>query len=103
MLRANSTLRYNRLSSLGGGKLHLWGHIIPVRFALFALIGGLGLVIQLAVLWVVLNPLGAEFGVAQTVATVLAMTFNFFLLTNSPIVIADSTASLCYVVLLRSI
>lgn len=57
----------------------LVGHIIPVRFALFALIGGLGLVIHLAALWVTLNPLGAEFRVAQTVATVLAMTSNFFL------------------------
>jgi dolichol-phosphate mannosyltransferase len=57
----------------------LVGHIIPVRFALFALIGGLGLVIHLAALWVTLNVLGAEFGVAQTAATVLAMTSNFFL------------------------
>jgi dolichol-phosphate mannosyltransferase len=57
----------------------LVGHIIPVRFALFALIGGLGLVIHLAVLWGALDLLGAEFGVAQSVATVLAMTSNFFL------------------------
>lgn len=57
----------------------LIGHIIPVRFALFALIGGLGLVIHLAVLWLTLNSLGADFRAAQTIATVVAMTFNFFL------------------------
>jgi len=57
----------------------LVGHIVPVRFALFALIGGLGLVIHLAALWATLNVLGTEFGVGQTVATVTAMTFNFFL------------------------
>jgi dolichol-phosphate mannosyltransferase len=57
----------------------LIGHLIPVRFALFALIGGLGLVIHLAVLWSSLNLLGADFRVAQTAATILAMTFNFFL------------------------
>jgi len=57
----------------------LVGQIVPVRFALFALIGGLGLVIHLAALWATLNVLGTEFGVGQTVATVTAMTFNFFL------------------------
>src|SRR5207247_4559647 len=57
----------------------LVGHVIPVRFALFALIGGLGLVIHLAALWITLNGLGADFGVGQAVATVTAMTFNFFL------------------------
>lgn len=57
----------------------LIGHIVPVRFALFALIGGLGLIIHLGALWVSLYRLGVEFRAAQTVATVLAMTFNFFL------------------------
>jgi dolichol-phosphate mannosyltransferase len=55
------------------------GHIIPVRFALFALIGGLGLVVHLAALWITLDLLGVEFRLAQTAATVLAMTSNFFL------------------------
>src|SRR5262249_37558409 len=57
----------------------LVGHIIPIPFALFPLLLGLGLVVHLTVLWVTLDALGAEFGVAQTVATILAMTFNFFL------------------------
>lgn len=57
----------------------LIGHIVPVRFALFALIGGLGLVVHLVVLGVVLNMLGTDFTSAQTAATVTAMTSNFFL------------------------
>jgi dolichol-phosphate mannosyltransferase len=55
------------------------GRMVPVRFALFGLIGGLGLLLHLAALWISLNLLGAEFRVAQTIATVLAMTSNFFL------------------------
>jgi dolichol-phosphate mannosyltransferase len=57
----------------------LVGHIIPVRFALFALIGGLGLLVHLGVLWVGLSILGYGFRAAQSVATVVAMTSNFFL------------------------
>jgi dolichol-phosphate mannosyltransferase len=57
----------------------LVGHIIPVRFALFALIGGLGLLVHLATLWTSLNLLGFSFRNSQTVATVVAMTSNFFL------------------------
>ena len=56
----------------------LIGHIVPVRFALFALIGGLGLFVHLAVLWGGLT-LGARFVAAQTAATIVAMTSNFFL------------------------
>jgi len=57
----------------------LVGHIVPVRFALFALIGGLGLLVHLVVLWIGLNILGFGFRVAQSMATVVAMTSNFFL------------------------
>jgi dolichol-phosphate mannosyltransferase len=55
------------------------GHLIPVRFALFALIGGLGLVVHLAVLWTSLKVADAPFATAQTAAAVVAMTSNFFL------------------------
>jgi len=55
------------------------GHVIPVRFALFALIGGLGLIVHLATLWTGLTLVGFSFIVAQTVATMVAMTSNFFL------------------------
>jgi dolichol-phosphate mannosyltransferase len=55
------------------------GHLVPVRFALFALIGGLGLVVHLAVLWTSLEVVGTAFATAQTAAAVVAMTSNFFL------------------------
>jgi dolichol-phosphate mannosyltransferase len=56
----------------------LVGHIVPVRFALFALIGALGVVVDLIVLWAALA-VGTGFIAAQAVATVVAMTSNFFL------------------------
>jgi len=56
----------------------LVGHIVPVRFALFALIGGLGLFVHLAALWGGLT-VGVRFVAAQTAATIVAMTSNFFL------------------------
>ena len=56
----------------------LVGHIVPVRFAFFMMIGGLGLFVHLAVLWTGLT-LGARFVAAQTAATAVAMTSNFLL------------------------
>ena len=66
------------------------GRWIPTRFALFGTIGGLGVVVHMAVLAVVLNLFGAKFLVThypkeaafivgQTTAAVVAMTFNFVL------------------------
>jgi dolichol-phosphate mannosyltransferase len=57
----------------------LIGHIVPVRFALFAFIGGLGLVIQLAVLWAMLTFAAMEFATAQSVAVIVAIASNFVL------------------------
>src|SRR4051794_407416 len=57
----------------------LIGHIVPVRFALFAMIGGLGLVVHLATLGLVLKFLHADFTFAQSAATLVAMTSNFLL------------------------
>ncbi len=57
----------------------LIGHIVPVRFALFALIGGLGLFVHLAVLWSGLTLGALRFVEAQTAATMVAMTSNFYL------------------------
>jgi dolichol-phosphate mannosyltransferase len=50
-----------------------------VRFALFGLIGGLGLVVHLATLWVSLNLLAVGFSASQAIATMVAMTSNFVL------------------------
>ncbi len=57
----------------------LIGHIVPVRFALFALIGGLGLFVHMAVLWGGLTLAALSFVAAQTAAAMVAMTSNFFL------------------------
>jgi dolichol-phosphate mannosyltransferase len=57
----------------------LVGHVVPVRFALFAMIGGLGLVTHLAVLGTAYRAFGVDFTVAQGLATITAMTSNFFL------------------------
>ncbi len=57
----------------------LIGHIVPVRFALFALIGGLGLFVHMAVLWSGLTLAALSFVAAQTAAAMVAMTSNFFL------------------------
>jgi dolichol-phosphate mannosyltransferase len=56
----------------------LIGHVVPVRFALFALIGTFGLCVHLAALWCMLM-LGAQFVAAQIIATTAAMTSNFFM------------------------
>jgi len=57
----------------------LIGHLVPVRFALFAMIGCLGLVVHLTVLRTALAGFGFDFGAAQTTAALVAMTSNFFL------------------------
>jgi dolichol-phosphate mannosyltransferase len=55
------------------------GHIIPVRFLVFALVGGLGLVVHLAVLWFCLNPMQLTFELSQAGATGIAIICNFTL------------------------
>jgi dolichol-phosphate mannosyltransferase len=55
----------------------LIGPAVPVRFLLFALIGGLGVGVHLTTLWTVLH--FADFPLAQAAATVVAMTGNFLL------------------------
>ena len=74
------------------------GRIIPTRFALFGTIGGLGVIVHMTILAIVLNLFGAQFLVShypseaafvvgQTVAAVVAMTFNFVL--NNELTYAD--------------
>jgi dolichol-phosphate mannosyltransferase len=55
------------------------GGIVPLRFMAFALVGGVGVLVHLAVLGLLhgLGPVG--FGAAQVAATVAAMTANFLL------------------------
>lgn len=67
------------------------GRIIPTRFALFGTVGAMGVFVQLGVLWIMLHGVLGErfvygnwsesvrFNVANTIAAVAAMTFNFAL------------------------
>ncbi|WP_089724600.1 glycosyltransferase [Candidatus Thiosymbion oneisti] len=55
------------------------GSMIPVRFIGFSLIGGSGVIVHMVVLWVLFRLLGASFISGQAVATLVAMTTNFFL------------------------
>jgi dolichol-phosphate mannosyltransferase len=57
----------------------LAGPIIPVRFLLFAMIGGFGVLTHLATLWLSVYPLGLAFEAGQAIATMVAMTGNFLL------------------------
>jgi dolichol-phosphate mannosyltransferase len=57
----------------------LVGHLVPVRFALFAFFGTLGLGVHLAVLRAALALPKLDFAEAQAIATMVAMTSNFFL------------------------
>ncbi len=71
------------------------GRIIPTRFALFGTIGAMGVVVHMAVLAAFLTVAGgtlegqlvSAFEVGQTLAAVVAMTFNFFL--NNALTYAD--------------
>ena len=54
----------------------LVGHILPLRFVIFALVGGTGIIVHLLVLWLA-NLAGASFSVANPIAVVAAMTWNF--------------------------
>jgi dolichol-phosphate mannosyltransferase len=56
----------------------LIGRVVPVRFAIFALVGATGIAVHLAILWLV-GLGGATFAAAQTTAVVAAMTWNFVL------------------------
>lgn len=56
----------------------LIGRFIPVRFAIFSLIGATGIAVHLLVLWLV-GAAGTNFTIAQTSAVIAAMTWNFVL------------------------
>lgn len=54
------------------------GRFVPVRFVMFALVGGAGVAVHFAVLSVLFQGMGQNFAMSQTAAAVVAMTFNFF-------------------------
>jgi dolichol-phosphate mannosyltransferase len=55
----------------------VFGGLLPLRFISFALVGGLGVVVHLAVLTMLLKLTGQGFETAQAIATLVAMVFNF--------------------------
>ncbi|MEO1041591.1 MAG: glycosyltransferase family 2 protein [Pseudomonadota bacterium] len=55
------------------------GRFVPVRFVMFAGIGGLGLILHLAVMFAAIEGFAASFVLAQASATVVAIAFNFTL------------------------
>lgn len=52
---------------------------VPLRFVAFALVGALGVFVNVAVMTLLWDFAGLSFEVAQTVATLVAMVFNFAL------------------------
>ena len=75
------------------------GRIIPTRFALFGTIGAMGVVVHMAVLAAALAMFGGSFKghlisafeIGQTLAAIVAMTFNYFL--NNSLTYADKRLS----------
>ncbi len=73
------------------------GRIIPTRFALFGTVGAMGVVVQLGVLWIVQKAMrgdhfvfgrwDAAFVLANSIAALVAMSFNFVL--NNELTYAD--------------
>jgi dolichol-phosphate mannosyltransferase len=57
----------------------LFGHIIPIRFLMFAAVGGLGLFVHLGMLGLQVKVLGVDFRISQIIAVITAMTFNYVL------------------------
>jgi dolichol-phosphate mannosyltransferase len=57
----------------------LIGHIVPVRFVAFVLVGAVGVAVHFAVLTTLFSAMHLSFSISQAVATILAMTSNFAL------------------------
>ncbi len=55
------------------------GAVIPVRFVLFALVGGSGVFVNLAILDLLFTGAHINFTISQAIATIAAMTSNFFI------------------------
>jgi len=55
------------------------GNLIPPRFLIFSMVGALGLLVSIGVLYLLFSVLKMEFSLAQALTTFVAMTANFFL------------------------
>ncbi len=56
-----------------------FGDLVSVRFLMFMLVGASGVAVHMAALFALLEVSGMEFKLAQTAATFVAMTTNFYL------------------------
>ncbi len=54
------------------------GRFVPTTFIMFMAVGGAGIFVHFAVLTTEMFALGQQFAIGQTVASFVAMTFNFF-------------------------
>lgn len=57
----------------------MFGRVVPVRFVMFSAIGAIGAGVHFAALWLFFRMFGYSFLTGTIVATLIAMTFNFFL------------------------
>ncbi|WP_409456290.1 glycosyltransferase [Sphingomonas sp. J315] len=57
----------------------MFGRLVPVRFVMFSAIGAIGAGVHFAALWLFFRLFGTSFLTGTIVATLIAMTFNFFL------------------------
>lgn len=57
----------------------LFGHIVPIRFVAFVLVGSVGVFVHFAVLTTLFRALSLPFSVSQGTATILAMVGNYML------------------------
>ena len=57
----------------------LIGRFVPVRFLSFAMIGGSGVIVHLAVVWALFRGYDVSFVASQTAATLVAMVYNYSL------------------------
>jgi len=55
------------------------GNLIPPRFLIFSMVGALGLLLSIGVLYLLFSVLRMQFTMAQAITTFIAMTANFFL------------------------
>jgi dolichol-phosphate mannosyltransferase len=57
----------------------LVGHLVPIRFVIFIIVGSTGVISHLLALWILLRVFQLPFTASQSIATVLAMIGNFVL------------------------
>ena len=55
------------------------GRYVPAKFVMFSIVGSLGVVVHMTVLGILFGAGGLDFQSAQITATLVAMSFNFFL------------------------